>query len=367
MVLDSSHLGLIASDKFSNEASRRNDAKRFEEALLHKGYLLLISWHHIYELLKHRDERTATKRAAFLRSLPVVSWIESFNEKNQFGSVLDILIAETQAAWETKKATPVMIRAAAEMKLIKHGSGADISLAIEVWHQLKDELFKREARDRELIALSRSTQFDISRTKISEWLNQQLRSPEEAAAHLKKFRKNLVEEIATRGDKKIPDATNVADRFLEDIRNDYKFLTRHQNNPGLQVLLRHGIEISDLARDPTMGELTDLAMFRKQLEVANRKLGLPWKELKDTVSKSQLPSWIIQDALRKYGQDLPERKGSELSDAHLACLSAYADITYVDKRTFENFTRARKKSPTFAEITRSVHKASRYQDVLNHL
>jgi hypothetical protein len=62
-----------------------------------------------------------------------------------------------------------------------------------------------------------------------------------------------------------------------------------------------------------------------------------------------------------------EHKGSELSDECLACLAAYADITYVDKRTYENVRRARRKWPAFASIIRRVEKAADYREIAKHL
>jgi hypothetical protein len=76
----------------------------------------------------------------------------------------------------------------------------------------------------------------------------------------------------------------------------------------------------------------------------------------------QLPSWIIQSSLRKYGQDLPERKGSDMTDLHLATLAPYA-ITYVDKRTKENFRRASLKSEEFRRLVCETKKASSYVEI----
>jgi hypothetical protein len=67
--------------------------------------------------------------------------------------------------------------------------------------------------------------------------------------------------------------------------------------------------------------------------------------------------------LRRYAQNLPERKGSELIDRYLACLAPYADITYVDKRTHENINRARRNSPEFAAVIRRVEKASGFEEI----
>lgn len=128
-----------------------------------------------------------------------------------------------------------------------------------------------------------------------------------------------------------------------------------------------GIEAADIGPATTLGDLDDIGIFRNQLKVAAEALGLSWPLLKQQVRMEQFPSSIIDRALRRYGQDVPERKGSELTDGHLACLAAYADLTFVDKRTKENLRQASQKSAAFASVVRAVEKAAGYSDIAVNL
>ena len=92
-------------------------------------------------------------------------------------------------------------------------------------------------------------------------------------------------------------------------------------------------------------------------------LDLPWAAIKGRVHPDQFPSWIIGHCLRRFGQDVPERKGSDLNDGYLLALAAYADLTLVDKRAMENVRRARTGSAAFAGLIRNVAKAATYLDV----
>jgi hypothetical protein len=62
-----------------------------------------------------------------------------------------------------------------------------------------------------------------------------------------------------------------------------------------------------------------------------------------------------------------EWKGSDLIDGHLACLSAYANVTYVDKRTFEALRQARQSSQGLAKIIGRVEKAGNYWNIPEQL
>jgi hypothetical protein len=44
-------------------------------------------------------------------------------------------------------------------------------------------------------------------------------------------------------------------------------------------------------------------------------MSISWPRLTAGVKMERIPSWVIQNSLRKYGQDLPERKGSDLTEA----------------------------------------------------
>ncbi|RWX58876.1 hypothetical protein EN780_35755 [Mesorhizobium sp. M4B.F.Ca.ET.089.01.1.1] len=80
-----------------------------------------------------------------------------------------------------------------------------------------------------------------------------------------------------------------------------------------------------------------------------------------------MPSGIIYNAIRRFHPDTHEWDGSELTDRYLACLAAYADVTYVDKRTYEACRLARQKSETFAALARHVEKAGSYEAIPGQL
>lgn len=84
-------------------------------------------------------------------------------------------------------------------------------------------------------------------------------------------------------------------------------------------------------------------------------------------TESRLLCGVIQSAVADHRPDSAEWKGSDLPDTYLACLSAYADVTYVDKRTYEALRQARPKLPKLAAIVRRVEKAADYGTVARHL
>jgi hypothetical protein len=368
VALDSSHLGEIARDKASSEESRQRRAATFTEHFDGSGSILLLCWHHIEELLKHRDEATVAERVAFIQSLPIVATIASRAGDELPGSILDLHAHEVAAAFRMPDDDAVTIRDQIAPTLFRCGSGKRaVKAFLEEWGHVQPNFWTREGRAQEIVAISRSDFVNIANTKVADWLKGRLRTPQDTARQLEALRERLAKDIRERGDQRIPDAQSTATQFIDDVIRTANETILDGSNPALQILQAMDIEASDIGPDTTMGEICDLATFRHKLRVINRTLQLPWAELKAGVRESQLPSSIIQSALRRYGQDMPERKGSELTDGYLACLSAYADITYVDKRVSENFRRARPKSPQLAALMRQVEKAGNYLDIVEHV
>jgi hypothetical protein len=82
------------------------------------------------------------------------------------------------------------------------------------------------------------------------------------------------------------------------------------------------------------------------------------------VHDNRLPCGVIQQTVARFHPETREWDGSELSDRHLACLAAYAYVTYVDRRTFEAFRQARQKVPVLSTLVHRVEKAGPYWDNL---
>jgi hypothetical protein len=106
---------------------------------------------------------------------------------------------------------------------------------------------------------------------------------------------------------------------------------------------------------------------RTETILDQQNLGLPLPDLICRVKEDHLPCGVIQQAIAQYHPDTREWDGSELTDRHLACLSAYADITYVDKRTHEASRQARQKSRAFALVVHQIEKAGEYGEIARQL
>jgi hypothetical protein len=367
IALDSSHLGAVAVDRISRKVERRQKAEALERAFEKQFTVLLLCWHHIQELLSHRDDDIVSQRVDYIKSLPRVATVSSFRGDEVAGSVIDLQAFEAQAAFDAPGASLAEVRDTAAGGMLRLVNGADlIRPFMENWSIMRTEFARQEERKREVVAISRSDFAGISDVKIVDLLDGQKRPPGDVQRCFDQFHDELSHDIRTRGDRRITDPLGSSSAFLDDVKRIGMAATSGAN-PGLGILQASGIDISEIGPNTTVGDVGALAVFQGKLRVLNESLRLPWPDLKARVKENRLPSGVIQRALTAFRPDTNEWKGSDLTDMHLACLSAYADVTYVDKRTHEAFRRARSNSPELASIVRSVEKAADYSGIAQHL
>lgn len=364
IALDSSHFGQWARDSASNKAIERAEAVRFEEWLQGQGYVPLMCHHHLEELANHENEAIVLNRLRFIRNLKFFAWIAQMDGSIGMGSIVTLLAEEARAAMEFPSSNAVEIRDRAASQLIKVGTGEDvIGPDPDAWLELQPIFRASSEKAREVMAVGRSKVIDISDMKMADLMNGRLRKGENLRRQIEIVRGSFAFDIAQRGDPRIRSPSAMAGIFIDQVEELSKSGPQSASELVLYGLTRQGVSASDIKPESTVGDMLTLGVFRSQLRVVADKIGFKFEDMAAAITVDQIPSWIISEALRRHGQDLPRRQGSELNDGHLACLAAYADITFVDKRTLENFRRASSKAPLFAQLVKRVERSPSYREI----
>ncbi|MGJ4911281.1 hypothetical protein [Bradyrhizobium sp. HKCCYLS2033] len=367
VALDSSHLSGFAADKATSDRTRLARAEAFERAFEESGSVLLLCWHHFQELLAHGSEAVVAKRVEYLQSLPTVASIASFRNEDVVGTIVDVQSFEVAAAHNDPVADPLTIRDDVAKRMFRFTSGADLVRPfLQSWRDVRRALAEREPRNGEIVAISRSKFTNNGNEKIVDLLKGKVRAPDDIQRQFQRLHGTLSTDIRERGDKRIIDAESSSRAFLDEVRR-LGLEAIEGDNPVLAILKRAGVDLAEIGPETTVADVGNLAVFRRKLEVLNRSLNLPFEELKARVKEDRLPSGIISTAIARYHPDTREWDGSELADRYLACLAAYADVTYVDKRTHEASRQARQKSTTFASIVGYMEKSGGYSEIAKQL
>ena len=368
MTLD--HPTIVAPDtshwaNWIDAAVRGGDASQtaldLHDRLLRGGRVPFLSMHHLEELLVVDDPVSARDRVTFLRSLPLVAWMQTPQDVG-LGSIVDILSAEA-VAHDAGHEGIADIRDHVRLSLMRvgHGKGA-VGVDAWVWDVARHAMRERRAHIGMVAALSDMRAMDDTQT-FGQLCKQSIRSPAEreemlSAMHRAAFVRSKNAD-ARRSD---AEALDFANQFVARVIAQ---MPPH-DVPVRQLLIdsymKQGVDEHEIRDDHTIAELSALATFRSQLMVVAEKTGLPFQRLK-RVEMQSLPSWRIADALRRHGQERTKKPGSDVHDQHLAVLAAYTDILFVDKRTLEDFRRVRQKEPELAALFREIRKASDFSAI----
>lgn len=366
VALDSSHLSNVVRDTFSHDAARREKAAVFEREFEGSGSVLLLSWHHLQELLSHENETIIKQRFEYIAAKPLVASLKSLTEGSVPGTIIDMQALEVAAAFRSPRLPLIGIRDIAAAGMFRIISGREaVRPFMEAWSPVSKEFGRQVHRNREIVAISRSDFAGVGHLKVANLLKQAARPPEEVARRFGELNARLESDIRTYGDKRIRDpaqTSKTSQSFIDDVARMGSGLTQSAH-PVVKILSMIGVDPSEIGPETTIDDLGRWSTFRKKLQIVNQLLELPFDELKATVTAERLPSSVIQAALDEFRPETPEWKGSDLPDGYLASLIAYADVTFVDKRTHEALRQACSKVPLLATIVKRVEKAGDYSAI----
>lgn len=368
VVLDTAHFSGLVNDAISAHRDRRKGAQRFLHLLAERGWIPLLCFHHLEELMQHKDDKLVDARLAFQRALPMAAWVRGDHQFDLPGSIIELHAAEVANAVDLPNSILQEVRDRARESVIAFGTGAEAmpDMAGE-WRILRQVLQVRQAQSQKVAALSRWRPADIDDTPMRDWLAGELVPRGVANKQIESQLDKLTHEVAVRGDKRITSPAALSSEFMWEVVRDFDAIELEEGvSPALQFLLASGLEMEDIDPDETFGSLMHRLTFYKQLRIVGEKAGLSWPLVKARATLKRLPVALIQDAMRRFSQDQPERKGSMLTDVHLLCLAAYAELTFVDKRTLNDLRQAGRKVPELNELLGRVARAAHYSQVLEH-
>jgi hypothetical protein len=356
VALDTNDWAAWMRDGISPDPAARSRALTFREALLQDGYVILLTLHHVQELMAHENDDIVHKRLDFIRRLPFVGYLAAANGGAGVASIHDVIAAEATAALSGEGL--LAVRDTVKAVLFKVGTGDDVMPdPASVTRAIAEESRLHSDHDSTVAAIAQFAVIDPN-TKVWDLAAQPLGDPAEVEAKLQTIGRSLSAHITERGDKRASsDADTRSAWFVENLNRIREGLPGSMKELMLESQARRGIDAAEIGPNATLANLDELAVFYNDLQVAAEKTGIPFTTLKQKVTRDQLPLRVVRDALRLHGQKRLEQPGSNLNDGYLAGLSAYCDVVFVDKRTCEDFRQARQKVPALDTLIGRIERS----------
>lgn len=361
VVPDSSHWAKWI-DATGAEGRRGEEARSFYERLLERGRVPMLTWHHVEELLGHENERRARRRCAFLSELPLLAWLRSPGSDVGIGSVVQVLAAEVVAVAEGHRALTDVRDRARELVVSTGGGDQAMGDGGWTWLALRPHLRARRPHADLVAAVTPMEIFDESRT-IGELARLNVNPPAEVERQLGVIRLRILGQMTRAAGGDHVRGQRMTDEFMDRLRRDMP--PRHKSVRELLVstLVRRGLDESEIQDHCVLADLMQLVAFRQRLRAVAPEMGHAFGDLKQ-IPMASIPSEVIGGALRKHGQLRDRRPGSDVNDLSLAVLAAYSDTLCVDKRTAEDFRRARRKEPWLTDLIGRIVKTANFLDLL---
>ena len=352
--LDTSTVSNLASDYYSGESSKRDNAKMFRDGLIEAGWYLTVSSDHLIELAQHANVGVVVSRFKFLRTFKNLAWIRNV-EGTGIGSFLDIDCFEIRAVVDQKLRSKKLIANQVRKHLLVASTGDDLfrDRDVDLWIKLANQAKPGLLKSQSTASILRTEPVEgVREMKLREFLSADYRDVKDIPRMAREFAAGMATQIEKHGDKRVKGADDLAKDF-------YKQTLGHIGDIQAGQALRDGdsafieslavafaIPASVINLDMTVGQLGDWAHFSMMLQKYSRKLGRAITL--EHVKPHELLGWSLRLNLRDYQNQAKRVSGSDFGDRNLAYMLPYLDSCEVDKRTLDYLRRfASHNNPEF--------------------
>lgn len=368
MALDSSMINDIARDYFHKDEDKNKKAKDIINSFYNSGGVLVITWHHLEELLAHKNDHIVNCSIELIRNLPEVASIKN-GGVDFTGNIRDIDIEEVNNILKYKNSDLKFIIKKTKENIFNFSSGEKfLELFLLYLPDLRERALLNVNKKREIASISRAQSLKIGNPKLSDLKTGKINSLEKANLILPYMEKQLASEIKVKGDKKIESADISAKEFLSSIGND---MAKFMNSPSPSFeelfLKSQNITNKEFENLKNMEEYELLVIFKERIKGITKSFSILDKKKALVIEEKSSPTWLLWKELYKCRIKAERVSGSDLNDAFLSGLCMYVDLTIVDKRTHEYLSQIKRKNEILKPLIGKFEKFSNYSNILNYL
>jgi hypothetical protein len=366
VALDNAILAAIARDSCCNLTTKRTKAKDLVAELLDAGVYITFSTPHLLEFVGHADTPLVLRRAAWLRTLPLVAAPRPYSG-GEMGGLLDIMLHEAHAVVHGGAQTWGQIIDAVRPTIWRTSTGLNAFPDDPDYLMWLQKAAQRHLEQEQYVAsAARVDAGDLYHRRLGD-LTPKAELPEltpdDQAAYFDRFASDLEGRFGRNGDERI--STRVAAEGLARIAANVTDVARAIGGDPYQAVYKAFGVPSQLLGDQTpMSELCEIAVYVAHLRTLSEYLR-PSVELNVLdLPLDTLPSATLNRALLREQHNADRVSGSDLGDGHIAPLAFYLDATFVDKRTDDHLRKIRARNAMVNQHLRHVlRNASDYSNI----
>jgi len=364
LVLDSATIGKVSKDYWDSNIFLRNKARTFINRLQYLSVFVTFTATHLIELFRYGDEQVVQARLRFLRRIPLIAWLRSYDNSQLPGGIPDLLLRELHVVVHSKIREWREIVDAVRPELWEMGIGSKTFLDndeflsdIKRWshHLLEKEIYTE--------SIARTDPGQMSDVKLCEVLRLPLRAKEERDAYIDRFAQELQKQLEQHGDERFDNPQKAAIDFANSTLQDVKAVDEIGGNP-IQILLKSvDVPLELLYPEMTCREFGELAIYANRLKKISKSLCPPIELTINDIPPDTLPSYVLERKLALIQRKAERVSGSNMGDRHITPLIFYSYGVEVDKRTYELLNQVRRKEPKLASLMGKFFPSSDYSQI----
>lgn len=364
VVFDSSTLGKMSHDYWSQDANSRDKVRSFIAKLKHLGVFIAFTLHHVSELLRYENEHVVRERLKFLRSLPLIAWLRPYNRQWFPGGISDLIIRELHTVAHDSAQNWREIISKARVELWETGMGHEMFVDDDnLWSNLKSVFKNHHEKEIHVSSLCRTDPGQIRDIKIGEIPNFRFRTKKEMEAYYSQFVQEMQRQLDCHGDKRLKSSSEIAINFADETIKSIGDIDGTNKEIIKQLLKFSGVPDEFVRPEMTISEVGELAVYAKRLKIVARELHPPIELTMKDAPPGTLPSYILERKLALIQRRAVRVSGSDVGDRHIAPLIFYADAIEVDKRTCEYLNQLRRNEPELASLMGNYFTSSDYSQI----
>jgi len=325
--LDSSTLGKLAHD-FPQSLAARDIMTMFNSGEV----ILFVTWHHIEELIQHRNTDVYLRRFDFLSRLGMLAFPKT--SLGGVGSFVELRDAEFKALLaHPEHSFEHLVETARDSILNGCDTGGNVCRSQRAWWDYyRRHLAEYELRQKvEIASMSHFPVVDpmapypVHSRKVS------LKPKVKAKATFKQMGANLAADMERAGDSRLTNPRQLASDLMIEAFDDLQQLYDKSDFKITDLLSLQGVDSSRLPKRPRIADVSYEGIFAQHLQQFGRR------SLKDRnevfrITQNKIPSWMIWREADQAMKAKGKASGSNLNDKYILPFGLYVDALDVDKR-----------------------------------
>ena len=364
VAFDSSTLGKVSRDYWSDQKACRDRARTFLDQLTDRGVYIALTLTHVSELLRHGNNDVVQERIRFLRNIRLIAWLRPYKRTWFPGGIPDLLMRELHAVVHCSARGWRGIIQCVRPDLWETGTGADMFVEDPVlWSAIRRECERQHQHEQLIASIARTDAGGINDVKLRDAVNSPRRPKEERANYARGLHAEMKRQLDRHGDRRLENAGNVAKNFCQDTLERVAKIDELGDDPFQSILRLHGVPSELIGPKTTIGEIGEIAIYVRRLALLSDRLTPTAKLTISAVPPDVLPSHVLERGLASLQGKASRVSGSDLGDSNLAPLAFYTDAVEVDKRMLGYLTQLQQGDARMTGLMGRPFRSSDYAQI----